>query len=349
MGKEILKIGMPAGSLANPKRGGNLIKLLKASGFETSGYESGGPSKFTTVNFIFGWDGRPQEFSSQLGLNELDVAIAGDDWIQERVLELQHEYDTEVHLERVLGLNRGYVKIVGIINNDNGFSTIEDFLKDIIKREKRITVVSEMPFLALQWIRDKLQAIHMLTRYEKFVVQKYKTPPRIEEGVLVYETWGKTEAKVKNKGAEIGVEITQTGNSVRNYGLKIIDTIMESETAIWINPEIKKNAEKKELLQMFLLNLYGSIHAENKVLIVFNMPNSRAHEVELFLSKNNLFADEPTKTQGKDFTVYNIQVDIDNKDIPLAKIRYELAKHGAKNIDTMPISSSIPSLDALNL
>ena len=88
MSSQQLTIGMPAGSLANPGRGGNLIQLLEKAGFKTKGYESGGPSGFSTVNFLFGWDGRPQEFGSQLSVGELDVAIAGDDWVQERILEL---------------------------------------------------------------------------------------------------------------------------------------------------------------------------------------------------------------------------------------------------------------------
>src|ERR1039458_553282 len=87
MSADVLSIGMPAGSLADPNRGGNLVQLLEQSGFRTSGYQSGGPSKFSTVNFLYGWDGRPQEFATQLGIGELDVAIAGDDWIRERVLE----------------------------------------------------------------------------------------------------------------------------------------------------------------------------------------------------------------------------------------------------------------------
>ena len=79
-----LKIGMPAGSLASASRGGNLIDLLAAAGFKTSGYDKGGPTKFTSNALLFGWDGRPQEFGSQLEIGELDVAIAGDDWIRER-------------------------------------------------------------------------------------------------------------------------------------------------------------------------------------------------------------------------------------------------------------------------
>jgi len=346
MGKDILTIGMPAGSLANPNRGGNLIQLLENAGFKTKGYESGGPSQFRTVNFLFGWDGRPQEFGSQLGISELDVAIAGDDWIQERVYELELEYNTEINLEKVLSLNRGGVKIVGIAR-DEGYNDTASLLKHLTSSKKIITVVSEMPYLALNWIQDKLKEIGKFEEFSQFSVQKYKTPSKIDKGIVIYETWGKTEAKVKNMGADLGLEITQTGSAIRNYGLKITDTIMESETGIWINPALKTNSEKSELLKMFLLNLYGCVNAENKVLILFNVPNSQVKDIESYLSNNNLFADEPTMNVGKLFTEFSIQVDKTNSELPLAKIRFELAKRKAVNIDTIPLDSSIPSIDVL--
>ena len=342
----VLKIGMPAGSLADPNRGGNLVNLLINSGFNVSGYAQGGPTKFTSVNYLFGWDGRPQEFGSQLEINEIDVAIAGDDWIRERVLEMKLEYGAGVNLERVLKLNRGGVKLVGIVDND-AFDTVEDFLKNLCAQKQLITVVSEMPYLTLEWLQNKLDIIGLLDRYQSFSVQKYKTPSKIESGIVIYETWGKTEAKIKNGGADIGLEITQSGSAIKNYGLKIIDTVMSSQTSIWIHPEVKKDADKLELLNMFLLNLYGSINAENKMMLLFNVNNSHVNEIDFYLREKNLFADEPTVSVGKNFTVYNIQVDAGNQNEPLAKVRYELAKRGATSINTLPVQSSIPSMKVL--
>ena len=345
--KTILKIGMPAGSLADPNRGGNLVNLLTNSGFNVSGYAQGGPTKFTTVNYLFGWDGRPQEFGAQLEINEIDVAIAGDDWISERVLEMKLEYGTEVHLERVLALNRGSVRLVGIVDS-NDFNTVEDFLKNLCSQQKLITVVSEMPYMALNWLRTKLDAIGLLDRFQSFSVQKYKTPSKIESGIVIYETWGKTEAKIKNGGADIGLEITQSGSAIKNYGLKIIDTVMHSQTSIWMNPAVKNDAAKLELLNMFLLNLYGSINAENKMMLLFNVSNKNANAIERYLSEKNLFADEPTVSVGKEFTVFNVQIDAGNVNEPLAKVRYELAKLGATSINTLPVQSSIPSIHVIN-
>ncbi|MBN1377739.1 MAG: hypothetical protein JXA04_00730 [Gammaproteobacteria bacterium] len=341
-----LKIGMPAGSLANAERGGNLIALLKDCGFKTTGYSEGGPSSFSGMNYLFGWDGRPQEFGSQLGINELDVAIAGDDWITERILELKLAYKTNIQLERVLSLNRGKVRIVGIATKDSP-DNINDILKEIIKKKKLITVVTEMPYLTLDWIQSKLKSLGLLEQYTKYSVQKYKTPALIDEGVLIYETWGKTEAKVKNGGADLGVEITQSGSAIRNYDLKIVDEILLSESSIWINPAIKKDPKKKDLLELFLINLFGAVNAEHKVMILFNSPNSDAAKIEKYLIENNLFADEPTKTIGKEYTEFYIQIDMENPEIPLAKVRYQLAKLGAKNINTIPLSSSIPSIQVI--
>jgi ATP phosphoribosyltransferase len=341
-----LIIGMPAGSLANPKRGGNLIQLLNHAGFETKGYESGGPTEFKTMSFLIGWDGRPQEFGSQLEIDELDVAISGADWMNERILELKLEYNTETKVEKILSLNRGGVRIVGIAANEAEDNPMDLFTR-LSNEQDLITVVSEMPYLALNWVQEKLKEIGKFEEFSAFSVQKYKTPSKIDKGIIIYETWGKTEAKVKNGGADLGVEITQSGNAIRNYGLKIIDEIMVSETAIFINPKLKNDGEKSKLLKMFLLNLYGSVNAEHKVMILFNTPNNSIPEIEKFLVENNLFADEPTINAGATHSQFSIQVDTKKHELPLAQIRFELALRNAVNIDTIPIDSSIPSINVL--
>ena len=341
-----LIIGMPAGSLANASRGGNLIQLLNNAGFETRGYEDGGPTDFKTINYLFGWDGRPQEFGSQLGIQELDVAIAGADWIKERVLELKLEYNTDIEIEEVLSLNRGGVRIVGIAPG-NSPDDVNEFFKRLCESQSLVRVVAEMPYLALNWVQEKLKAIEKFEEFSNFSVQKYKTPPKIDKGLIIYETWGKTEAKVKNGGADIGIEITQSGSAIRNYGLKIIDEIMVSQTGIYINPVLKSDPKKSGLLKMFLLNLYGSVNAEHKVMILFNVPNESIDEMQEYLKENRLFADEPTINLGKSHAQFSIQVDTKRHHLPLAQIRFELAMRKAVNIDTIPIDSSIPSINVL--
>ena len=206
-----------------------------------------------------------------------------------------------------------------------------------------------MPYLAVEWLHEKLKAIGKFEDSSSWSVQKYKTPPRNTSGIVVYETWGKTEAKVKNGGADIGIEITQSGSALKNYGLKIIDEIMSSETGIWINPEIKDDPVKLDLLKMLLLNLHGTINAENRVMLLFNVPIEKKTSIEKYLTDYNLYAEEPSINPGKKFAQYSIQVETDNSENPLAKIRYELIKHGACSVDTIPLLSSIPDLDIIQI
>lgn len=347
MQKTQLKIGMPAGSLASASRGGNLVDLLAAAGFRTSGYDKGGPTRFTTTNVLFGWDGRPQEFGAQLEVGELDVAIAGDDWIKERVLEMRLEHGVDINLDRVLTLNRGEVQLVGIVA-DPSFQSTEAFLRAVAPSRALLVVASEMPYLALDWIQRKLAAVGLSDQFRAHSVQKYKTPPKIKKGVLVYESWGKTESKVKHGAVDVGLEISQTGGAIKSYGLTILETVMRSQTSVYTNPAVARDPEKRELLEMFLLNLHGATHAENKVMLLFNVPNQASGEVDRYLRANNLFGDEPTVNRGKEFSEYNVQVDAADPEKPVALVRYTLAKLGARSINTMPITSSITGIKAIS-
>jgi ATP phosphoribosyltransferase len=344
--KTQLKIGMPAGSLASASRGGNLVDLLAAAGFRTSGYDKGGPTKFTGTNLLFGWDGRPQEFGAQLEIGELDVAIAGDDWIQERVLEMRIEHGVDISLERVMTLNRGEVQLVGIVA-DGSFRTTEAFLSAVAPGKPLLVCASEMPYLALDWLRRKLAAVGLADRFRAHSVQKYKTPPRIPQGILVYESWGKTESKVKNGAVDVGLEISQTGGAIKSYGLTVVETVMRSQTSVYTHASVQKDPEKRELLEMFLLNLLGATNAESKVMLLFNVPNAAAELVDGYLRANNLFGEEPTVSRGREYAEYNIQVDAADPEKPVALVRYTLAKLGARSINTIPITSSIPGLGAV--
>jgi len=342
-----LVIGMPAGSLADPNRGGSRVNLLRNAGFPTKGYEQGGPTSFPLHGFIVGWDGRPQEFGAQLALGEVDIAISGDDWIRERTLELRTEYGSDLELQKVLSLKRGDVRIV-IIRNPAENEDCDAWLRDLLARKPLVTVVSEMPYLTLDWFRRKCETLGFGESHAAYSIQNFKTPPKIDAGIVIYETWGKTEAKVRNEAVDFGMEITQSGGSIRNYGLEIADVVMHSEAGVWANRALLRNAEKLDLARMVLLNLYGSIFAEDKVLVFFNAKRDSIDPILRYLEENRLFGEEPTMNHGQNYTEFSVELKTHDPGLPLARIRYELAKLGATAIETIPLESSIPSFDAID-
>jgi ATP phosphoribosyltransferase len=297
---------------------------------------------------MVGWDGRPQEFGSQLGLGEIDVAISGNDWIRERQLEMKYEYGREIELEKILSLERGHVRIV-IISRDADESNCDAWLSGLLSKKPLVTMVSEMPYLALEWFQNKAKALGFGTSHSAYSVQKFKTPPKIDSGLVIYETWGKTEAKVVNEAVDFGLEITQSGSAIRNYGLKIADVVIHSETSVWASPTVLQDEAKRDLARMFLLNLYGAVYAEHKVLCLFNCKKEDITAIVDFLEHNSLFANEPTMNEGTHYTEFSIQLDLRSVELPIARVRYELAKLGATGIETVPLESSIPGLDAIGL
>lgn len=342
-----LIIGLPAGSLADPNRGGSLMNLLRDAGFPATGYDKGGPSEFRLTPFVVGWDGRPQEFGAQLALGELDLAIGGDDWVRERQLEYRYEYGRELSLQKILGLNRGQVRLV-IINDDPQRRPCDAWLREVLASKPLVLMVAEMPYLALEWFQAQAASLGFGESHAQWSVQKYGTPPKIERGIVIYEAWGKTEAKVKNGAVDFAMEITQTGSAIRNYGLHIATEALRSEAGVWAAPCLREKPGKYELAQMFLLNLYGAIHAENKVLVLFNLKREQSGAVVEYLAENRLFADEPTVNEGENYVEMSVQLDTTSTKLPLARVRYELAKRGATSIETVPIESSIPGIGCID-
>lgn len=111
---------------------------------------------------------------------------------------------------------------------------------------------------------------------------------------------------MKQGAVDFGLEITQTGSAIANYGLHIVDELMNSEAGIWANPALLTNPAKLDLARMFLLNLYGSIYAENKVLLTFNAKKSDVEKLLVYLREHRLFGDEPTMKEGVHFTEFTI-------------------------------------------
>jgi ATP phosphoribosyltransferase len=88
--------------------------------------------------------------------------------------------------------------------------------------------------------------------------------------VRVEFSWGATEVKPPTLADAI-VEVTETGSSLRANRLRIIDTVMESETHLIANREAMQNAWKREKVNNLALMLNGAIAAQGQVGLMLNV------------------------------------------------------------------------------
>jgi ATP phosphoribosyltransferase len=91
-------------------------------------------------------------------------------------------------------------------------------------------------------------------------------------------SWGATEVKPPVLADAI-VEVTETGSSLRANNLRIVETVLESNTQLIANIESWKDAAKKQQLLDIKMLLDGAIAAMGKVGLMMNTPRSNLQAV----------------------------------------------------------------------
>src|ERR1700739_3314264 len=88
--------------------------------------------------------------------------------------------------------------------------------------------------------------------------------------VKVEFSWGATEVKPPMLADAI-VEVTETGSSLRANRLRIIDTVMESETHLIANRAAYGDPWKKQKIDNISLMLRGAMEAQDRVGLMLNV------------------------------------------------------------------------------
>ncbi len=87
-------------------------------------------------------------------------------------------------------------------------------------------------------------------------------------------SWGATEVKVPDLVDAI-VDITETGSSLRANKLRIVDTLLETNTKLIANKSSWANPAKRKKIETIALLLRGALEAESKVGLKMNAPKKQ--------------------------------------------------------------------------
>ncbi len=97
--------------------------------------------------------------------------------------------------------------------------------------------------------------------------------------VEVEFSWGATEAKVVEGLCDAIVEVTETGSTIKAHGLRIIDTLLLTNTKLIANRGAWADPWRREKIEHLALLLQGALKAEGMVGLKMNMPGDRIEEV----------------------------------------------------------------------
>jgi ATP phosphoribosyltransferase len=176
---------------------------------------------------------RAQEMARYVEDGILDAGLTGRDWVQESEAKVEAIADL-VYAKQSFGK----VRWVLAVPESSPFHTVKDLEGKIIATE---LVATTKRYLAAHGVTAKVEF-----------------------------SWGATEVKPPVLADAI-VEVTETGSSLRANKLKIIDTVIESNTQLIVNTSSWKDAEKRHKLEDLRLLLDGAIAALGKVGLMLNV------------------------------------------------------------------------------
>jgi ATP phosphoribosyltransferase len=176
---------------------------------------------------------RAQEMARYVDHGALDAGLTGLDWVVESGLDVIAVTDLSYAKQ-----SRGKVRWVLAAPEDSPFQRAEDLGGGII--------ATELVQVTRNYFRDK----------------------GVE--VQVEFSWGATEVKPPMLADAI-VEVTETGSSLRANRLRILDTVLESNTQIIANRSAWANCEKRRKIENLALMLRGAMEAQDRVGLMLNV------------------------------------------------------------------------------
>jgi ATP phosphoribosyltransferase len=180
---------------------------------------------------------RAQEMARYVETGALDVGLTGLDWV------LENESDVEIISDLIYSkVSTEKAKWVLAVPEESNIKTLEDCAGKIISTE--------------------------LVNFTKRYFSERKIPVNVEF------SWGATEAKAVEGLADAIVEVTETGSTIRAHGLRIIHTLLETNTKFIANRKSLKDSFKKRKIKQISMLLKGALNADMLVGLKMNVPKS---------------------------------------------------------------------------
>ena len=298
---EKIVLGLPKGSLNNINRG-NTYQLFVDAGYEVKGYEPGKEeNEIQIVNDpeIKAFLTRPQSAPVELNRQILDLAIIGEDWVREESVNTEGE-----QIKKIGDLDYGQTRLIVAVPTEDPYENLTDFFKANADRKTPILCFTEYPNLTSQYFMEN-EGYKELFGDAKPLVQVRGLWGGENKQVQVINSDGATEVYIA-KGADLVVDNTQTGSSLKKAGLKILETIMESSAGLYAGPGCK--GKKVEKAKTMFEQLFGAIEARKYFDVKFNISNGTVDEVNGFLMSRGFCSNEPTVVKGTSFSQVNVLI-----------------------------------------
>ena len=175
---------------------------------------------------------KPQIVSLLLANNKADMGFSGKDWV--------YENGCQDDVVEIMDLGFDPVRIVAAIPEARDFDKL---------LKSPVTIATEYQALSRRWVEEK------------------------QIDGTIFRTWGTSEGFVQDNEdsiAQILIDNTSTGSSLKANRLKIVDTLMESSTRMYASKTAMADPAKKQKIMELKMLFETVLNARNRVMLEMN-------------------------------------------------------------------------------
>jgi ATP phosphoribosyltransferase len=245
---------------------------------------------------------RAQEMARYVQSGVLDAGLTGLDWV------LENEADVEMVSDLV------YSKA------------------SAAKAHWVLAALADSPINRIEDCAGKTIATELVGYTRRFFAER-GIPVKVEF------SWGATEAKAVEGLVDAVVDVTETGSTLRANGLKIIATLLETNTKLIANRDSMRDPARRTKIQRIAMLLNGALAAEGMVGLKMNVPEDRMDAVVKML---------PSLTSPTVARLWNshwFSVEIVTRESAVRELVPRLIECGADGIIEYPLNKIVNAAD----
>ena len=202
---------------------------------------------------------RPQEIPTYVQEGFYDIGITGKDWVRE----------AKADITTLLDLEYGKVKQVIAIPETLEVQDLTGLIQEFAAKKRPLRISSEYLTTTSAHIKSNQAYRKHFGELDPMIITPWL---RVGENknVQIFLSFGATEAKPPEDVDAI-FDITETGTTLAQNNLKIIDWVMESSAVVVANKNSLRNTKKREKIADMIALLRGVVEGRKKIHVFVNV------------------------------------------------------------------------------
>jgi ATP phosphoribosyltransferase len=202
---------------------------------------------------------RPQEIPNLVFDGLYDVGITGKDWVLE----------TNADVQTLLDLEYGKIKLVIAIPDSYNFKSLDEMIAAYAKKKKILRISSEYLTTAAKFIKQCKSYKKLYGSKDPLIITPWLRLGS-NKNIQIHLSFGATEAKPPDDVDAI-IDVTETGTTLTQNQLKIVDIVLESSAILIANKSSLKDKAKREKIYDIVTMLRGAVEGKEHLHIFLNV------------------------------------------------------------------------------